>query len=88
MPRAKRARKNTNKKEEHEIPSMPEIMRWFWREMMPLLRAPRRRSKPARHLRNATIEMMEAMKAFLDEGIEWLKQEEAAPEIRRIKVED
>lgn len=88
MPQAKRARKKPNKKDEPRIPRMPEIVRWFWREMMPLLSAPRRRSKPARHLRNATVEVMEAMKAFLDEGIEWLKQEEAAPEIRRIKVED
>jgi hypothetical protein len=39
-------------------------------------------------LRNATIEVLEAMRAFLDETIEWLRHEGRAPaELKRIKVE-
>jgi hypothetical protein len=49
-------------------------------------RLPRTRS--AQHLRQATIEMLEALRALLDETIEWLKHEDKhAPDMKRIRVE-
>jgi hypothetical protein len=39
-------------------------------------------------MRNATIEVLEAMRALLDETILWLRREgRAAPELKRIRVE-
>jgi hypothetical protein len=38
-------------------------------------------------LRNATIEVLEAVRALLDETIEWLRREGRTPELRRIRVE-
>lgn len=62
---------------------------WFLRELVPLFRRPRRpMRRSARHLRNAGIEVLEAMRAFLDETIEWLREEKASPELRRIRVEE
>jgi hypothetical protein len=47
---------------------------------------PGRRSR--QHLRLAAIEVLEAMRALLEDTIEWLKQEEKrSPELKRIKVE-
>jgi hypothetical protein len=58
-------------------------------EVLPLLRRsklPGRRS--ARHLRLAAIEVLEAMRALLDETIEWLRHEEkTSPDLKRIRVE-
>jgi hypothetical protein len=58
------------------------------REMTAILRRPRRPpSQTERHLRNAAIELLEAMRACLDEGIAWLR-EENNPELKRIRVEE
>jgi hypothetical protein len=69
-------------------PPMPSCAMWFWRELAPFFR---RRPLPAarsrRHLRNASIEMLEAMRDFLDEAIEWMRHEERPPEMRRIRVQ-
>jgi hypothetical protein len=58
------------------------------RELGPLLsklKPPRTRS--AKHLRNAAIEVLEAMRAMLDETIEWLRKEgRSEAELKRIKV--
>jgi hypothetical protein len=59
------------------------------RELAPLLRRfklPRTRS--TKHLRNAAIEVLEAMRAVLDETIEWLRKEgRSEAELKRIRVE-
>jgi hypothetical protein len=39
-------------------------------------------------LRNAAIEVLEAMRAVLDEGIAWLREEQDASELKRVRVED
>ena len=89
MPNGKRKRRARRRREPKrgEIPSCVE---WFVREVRPLLRSPRwPRTRSARHMRNATIEVLEAMRALLDEAIVWLRREgRAAPELRRIRVED
>ena len=41
-----------------------------------------------RHLRNAGIEVLEAMRAFLDEAIECLREEERSSPMKRVRVED
>jgi len=55
--------------------------------LFPAFRLPRSRS--ARHLRNATIEVLEAMRALLDEAIDWLRHEgRLSAELKRIRVEE
>ncbi len=85
MPRAKQARRSSARRE----PEIPPLAFWFMREILPRLR-PRRRSasRSARHLRNAGIEVLEAMRAFLDETIEWLRDNERSATMKRIRVED
>jgi len=57
--------------------------------MAAILRRPRRPpSQAERHLRNAAIELLEAMRACLDEGIAWLREEKGTPELKRIRVEE
>ena len=72
-------------------PPAPEtlpIVECFVRGMTALFRRPRRpRSPTEQHLRNAAIEILEAMRACLDEGINWLR-EEKTPELKRIRVEE
>ena len=87
MPNAKRNRRARRRREaaRREIPSCAE---WLARELAPLFRRrklPRTRS--TRHLRNATIEVLEAVRALLDESIEWLRREGRPEELRRIRVE-
>jgi hypothetical protein len=85
MPRAKQARKSNARRE----PEIPPLAFWFMREILPLLRHRRRSaSRSVRHLRNAGIEVLEAMRAFLDETIEWLREEERSSPMKRIRVED
>ena len=56
-------------------------------QFFPPFRLPRSRS--TRHLRNATIEVLEAMRALLDETIEWLRHEgRLSSELKRIRVEE
>jgi len=58
------------------------------RELGPLLsrlKPPRTRS--AKHLRNAAIEVLEAVRVLLDESIEWLRKEgRSEVELKRIRV--
>ncbi len=88
MPKERQTRKGRRRPEPmgSEIPS---FARWFWREMLPLFRRRRRlTSRSARHLRNATVEVLEAMRAFLDETIDWLRDEDTSADLKRIRVED
>lgn len=85
MPRAKQARRRNARRE----PEIPPLAFWFMREILPLLRHRRRSaSRSVRHLRNAGIEVLEAMRAFLDETIEWLRENERSSTMKRIRVED
>ncbi len=87
MPKEKRNRRARVRRE----PPRPDIVscvRWFLREMVPLLRVPKRpRTRSIPHLRNAGIEVLEAMRALLDETIEWLRKRKTAPELKRIRIE-
>ncbi len=88
MPNAKRSRR-TRPSPEPLPPGIGECMRWFWRDVMPLVRAARRPGrKSTRHLRNAAIELLEAMRAMLDELIELLRHDAAPSELKRIRVEE
>jgi len=88
MANAKRSRKSRRRAEPAPRTIPAEAVRWA-RRVLPLLgrvRRPRRRS--AQHLRQATIEVLEAMRALLDETITWLEHEgKARPELKRIRVE-
>jgi len=68
---------------------MPSCAEWLMREVAPLFRRPPRPvSRSTRHLRNASIEVLEAMRALLDETIDWLRKERPSPaEVRRIRVQ-
>jgi hypothetical protein len=85
MPRAKQSRKAGARR---EAPEIPPLAVWFIRDVLPLLRRRRRSSKSARHLKNAGIEVLEAMRSFLDEAIECLRREEHEPAMKRIEVEE
>jgi len=86
MPRAKRPRTQSTRREPIEIPP---LALWFVREILPLLRRRRRKtSKSRQHLKNAGIEVLEAMRACIDETIEYLREEEKDEPIKRIEVED
>jgi hypothetical protein len=63
-------------------------MPWFVREILPLVRAKRPGRRSARHLRNATLEVLEALRSLLDEAIEWLRHDLKPAELKRIRVEE
>lgn len=87
MPNQKQ-RKRPRVRPEPPRPQMASIVDCFMREMTAILRRPRRpTSRTERHLKNAAIEVLEAMRACLDDGIAWLR-EERDPELRRIRVEE
>jgi hypothetical protein len=88
MPNAKRSRR-TRRRREPVRPEIPTCAAWLLREVAPMLRRPKfPRTRSARHLRNATIEVLEALRAVLDETIEWLRHEGRLPaELKRIRVE-
>ncbi len=67
-----------------------ECLRSLLRGLRPLLARSRGPLPPsARHLRNAGIEVLEAMRSLLDETIEWLRKEpRPAPGMRRIRIQD
>lgn len=91
MPNGKRKRKRKARaRREPKRGEIPSCAEWFVREVAPLFRRPKfPRRRSARHMRNATIEVLEAMRALLDETIGWLRREgRGAPELRRIRVED
>ena len=85
-PNSRKSRRS--RRSESGQPPMPSCAAWVFREIAPFFR---RRPLPAarsrRHLRNASIEMLEAMRDFLDEAIEWMRHEERSPEMRRIHVQ-
>jgi hypothetical protein len=57
--------------------------------MLPFFRRPKPpATRSTRHLCNAAIEVLEAMRAFLDEAIAWLRREGTPAELKRIRVED
>jgi len=63
------------------------LLDFLMREMVALLRR-RPPCRSERHLKNAAIEVLEAMRALLDECIAWLREEKGDPELRRIRVEE
>jgi hypothetical protein len=68
---------------------MPSCALWMLRELAPLLRRLKPpRTRATKHLRNAAIELLEAMRAVLDETIEWLRKDgRSEAELKRIRVE-
>ena len=87
MPNQKQ-RRRTRVRREPPRSQMPSIADCVMREMTALFRRPRRSPSPSeQHLKNAAIEVLEAMRALLDEAIAWLR-EERNPELRRIRVEE
>ena len=88
MPNAKRNRR-ARVPREPESAGIPPCALWMLRELAPLLRRlqlPHTRS--TKHLRNAAIEVLEAMRVVLDETIEWLRKEgRSEAELKRIRVE-
>ena len=87
MPNQKRERK-ARVRREPPAPQMSSVVDCFTREITAIFRRPRRPpSRAEQHLRNAAIEVLEAMRACLDESITWLR-EERNPELRRIRVEE
>ena len=88
MPNAKRNRRARARREPEGAGIAPCAV-WILRELSPLLRRlkpPRTRS--TKHLRNAAIEVLEAMRAVLDETIEWLRKDRRSEaELKRIRVE-
>lgn len=88
MPNERQTRRGRVRREPQR-PQMRSFVDCFLREVAPLLRRSKRpRSRSERHLRNAAIEVLEAMRALLDEGITWLRSERGQPEMRRIRVEE
>lgn len=88
MPNVKRNRKARRRREPAGF-GIPSCAARLLREVAPLFRRPHlARSRSARHLRNATIEVLEALRAVLDEAITWLRHEGRLPEeLKRIRVE-
>ncbi len=88
MPNGKRNRKTRRRRETARM-EIPSCAAWVLREVVPLLRTPKLpRTRSMRHLRNASIEFLEAIRAVLDEVIEWLRHEGRLPaELKRIRVE-
>jgi len=88
MPNARRNRR-TRAQREPAGTDFPSCALWMLRELGPLLsrlKPPRTRS--TKHLRYAAIEVLEAMRAMLDETIEWLRKEgRSDAELKRIRVE-
>jgi hypothetical protein len=88
MPSRKRNRRPRTRRKgaRGNIPSCAE---WLMREVLPLFRQEFPAGKrPRRHLRNAAIEVLEAMRAMLDETIEWLRHERRGEAVlKRIRVE-
>lgn len=88
MPNGKRTPRARGRRKP-AAPEIPACAQWFLREVLPAFRRefPVAR-KSRRHLRNAAVEVLEAMRAMLDETIEWLRREKPGkPELKRIRVE-
>ncbi len=90
MPNQKQRRRTRVRREPPSPPAYggPSMVDCFMREMTAFFRRPRRSpSRSEQHLKNAAIEVLEAMRALLDAGIARLR-EERNPELRRIRVEE
>jgi len=88
MPNEKRNRR-ARVRPEPPRPQLSSAVECFITEVVPLCQRLRRSSsRSERHLRNAAIEVLEAMRAVLDEGIAWLREEQDASELKRVRVED
>ncbi len=86
--RNRKARRRVRADEAQFVLPLAECLLRLRRGLTPLLRPPRLNSPAARHMRNAGIEVLEAMRDVLDETIAWLRHERpAAPEMRRIRVQ-
>lgn len=89
MANGKRNRKSAPRREPRPADGRAAVAQLL-NQLLPLLRCsnlPGKRS--AQHLRRAAIEVLEAMRALLDETIEWLEQEErSSPRLKRIRVEE
>ncbi len=88
MPNGKRTPRARGRRKP-PTPSIPACAEWFLREFLPAFRQefPAAR-KSRRHMRNAAIEVLEAMRAMIDETIDWLRHEAPrSPELKRIRVE-
>jgi len=88
MPNPKRSRK-TRARREQESAAIPSCAVWMLRELAPLLKKLKpRHTRSTKHLRYAAIEVLEAMRALLDETIEWLRRDgRSESELKRIRVE-
>jgi len=101
MPNAKRPRRARAARETEPPPIpppipplIPPLLQWWLRSLLqglPGLGGPRRPlprfRRSQEHMRNAAIELLEGIRAGLDETIEWLRQEGGPSELKRIKVE-
>jgi hypothetical protein len=89
MPNGKRNRRpRPARRGKRGEPAIPSCAEWVWRELAPFFRRPPLpAARSRRHLKNASIEMLEAMRDFLDEAIEWMRREERKPEMHRIRVQ-
>jgi len=87
MPKTKKAWK-PRKRANRRRPPMPSLAGWLVEELRPFFRHPRGPlPRSAEHLRNAAIEVLEAMRVCLDETITRLKAD-GAPHLKRIRVEE
>jgi hypothetical protein len=98
MPNAKRTRRTraTRETEPPPVPPpipplIPPLLQWWLRSLVPGLgrsgRPLPRFRRSQKHLRNAAIEILEGMRACLDETIEWLREERDPAELKKIKVD-
>ncbi len=94
MPNQKQRRRIRGRRElpSHPKPSPPpmsSLADCFMREMTSFLRRTRRPpSLPEQHLKNAAIELLEAMRAVLDAAIAHLREGRGDSELKRIRVEE
>jgi hypothetical protein len=87
MPKTRKPAK-PRKRPNHRPPPIPSLAAWLAGELGPFFRRPRGPlPRSADHLRNAAIEVLEAMRVCLDETIARLKADDA-PRLKRIRVEE
>ncbi len=87
MPKAKKPGK-PRRRANRRPPPMRSLAAWLVEELRPFFRRPPGPlPRSAEHLRNAAIEVLEAMRVCLDETITRLKTDGAA-RLKRIRVED
>ena len=88
MPNAKRNRR-VRPRRRGRAAAVPSCVEWLLREVAPLIRRRKMpRTRSARHMRNAAIEVLEAVRALLDESIAWLRTGRTPAEFKRIRVEE